>query len=630
MTNQDSQYPIHPIHLLHRVPSTQGDYSISDELEIDGKLNKYNETKKGFLFGWVAKKIIPIITGIILIIIGVIYKEEEFLFTPVNKIIIPIITMIIGIIFVIYGAVFVIFGGVFLGSGAFYLHHQAQYEKENTEKQRLLEVYVQRASQESETRQKIVSDFYQRVSDVVRKNSPEGMEKILQDTETVNTFKNNTALLNAEIKIVLRRLNDSDQKVEKWIQELKEVLNDKSDKNQNNKKYQMLQDNLKNYQDGGLLKGTVVRFLYEIKLMGYYNENSYSYPSVINLSGADATNIVLKDAWIPYINLTGAWLNRGNFENADMRFSSLNRAVFQGAILTEANLTGANLTEANLTGANLTESNLATYTTKDKDTNVVIRTNLTKADIAEADLREANLRGANLEFSVTKDKDTNVVIRTNLTKADIAEASLINCSQINDKDTDVVTNLFNCTINDPGTDRVIKTFSGADLTETNLTRANLTGADLTGANLIGANLIGANLKDANLIGANLTNITFDGTKWNNAFYSDETNKKKYRTKFPQDFDAKGKDMINIGKGAKLENQNLRGFNLSNLNLTNAILKNADLREADLTGANLTDTKLKNACYNQNTKGLNDEIKQTMRETTPDDSKKTCTEINNLK
>ncbi len=86
-------------------------------------------------------------------------------------------------------------------------------------------------------------------------------------------------------------------------------------------------------------KGYLIRFLNE---QGLLKANQQE----LSLSGANLRGIILKDAWLPDINLEGTYMLNGELQNV-----SLKRANLKQTDLTGADLTGADLTGADLTGA---------------------------------------------------------------------------------------------------------------------------------------------------------------------------------------------------------------------------------------------------------------------------------------
>ena len=101
-----------------------------------------------------------------------------------------------------------------------------------------------------------------------------------------------------------------------------------------------------------------------------------------DLTGADLTDAVLRDA-----DLTGAVLT-----DADLTGAVLRGADLTGAVLTDADLTGAVLRGADLRRADLTDADLTDAVLRDAD--------LTGADLRRADLTDADLTGADLTDAV--------------------------------------------------------------------------------------------------------------------------------------------------------------------------------------------------------------------------------------
>ena len=242
----------------------------------------------------------------------------------------------------------------------------------------------------------------------------------------------------------------------------------------------------------------------------------------------------------------------------------------------KANLEGANLTGADLTGANL-------YGAK-----------LEGANLTDVKLTGANLYGA-------------ILIRANLYGAILIRAKLTNAISY------------------------FATLTGANLTGANLTGAILTGANLSGANLYGAILIRANLKYADLTGAdltdaNLTNVKSGSITGNPLSLPNDYKMIKGYIVGPdvdltganltdanlKNVDLTGADLTDVNlTGADLTDANLKNVDLTDANLTDANLTDADLTGADLTDANLTGAILTDALYNEKTKGLTKEQKNSM-------------------
>ena len=166
----------------------------------------------------------------------------------------------------------------------------------------------------------------------------------------------------------------------------------------------------------------------------------------------------------------------------------LSGAGLFGSNLSRANLSGANLFEADLSGANLSGANLS-------------RADLSGAELSGADLSDACLSNANL-------------IDVNLIDANLSDAYL--------------SDVF---------------LGGADLSNSNLTNVVLVGSDLSYAILNGADLKDANLDDVEFSGTELSFVRFNNdTTWMNAMYCCD---KRLKTKFPEGFDPKEHDMIEV-------------------------------------------------------------------------------------
>jgi hypothetical protein len=109
--------------------------------------------------------------------------------------------------------------------------------------------------------------------------------------------------------------------------------------------------------DTGKLKGLLIRYLYDAKLIGYdtLDGKNTIVPGVMHLYSANITKVVLEDAWLPGIDLQKTWLNEGNFKNA-----YLNRAKLLQDSLLYADFTGSDLSGADFTNADLRFAKLKT------------------------------------------------------------------------------------------------------------------------------------------------------------------------------------------------------------------------------------------------------------------------------
>jgi uncharacterized protein YjbI with pentapeptide repeats len=178
-------------------------------------------------------------------------------------------------------------------------------------------------------------------------------------------------------------------------------------------------DNRKNYEDGGVLKGQVLRFLYETNLVRRCHNTSeatseaetfagctsllsgarlddLALESPIPLPGIDLTGAMLPGAKLQSIDLTEAQLEKANFTGADLSGAFLKGARMQNILLEDAvvkgtDLQGADLTDAFARRANLDGANLSKATLTNA---YLVEANLSNANLQDADLRSADLSGA--------------------------------------------------------------------------------------------------------------------------------------------------------------------------------------------------------------------------------------------
>ena len=172
------------------------------------------------------------------------------------------------------------------------------------------------AAKESEDREKVLTEYATSISKLVLDN------KLRENNNTPNAVKN---LARGETLIALRRLNVSDKQAK-----------------DNDPKV-----------DKGELKGLLIRYLFESKLINYNPE-----APVIDLSGSDITKVRLMAAWLPTIHLKGAFLNEADFRNADLTRANLVNSRLKKADFTNSKLVYANLDSANLTGSTLISADL--------------------------------------------------------------------------------------------------------------------------------------------------------------------------------------------------------------------------------------------------------------------------------
>jgi uncharacterized protein YjbI with pentapeptide repeats len=160
-----------------------------------------------------------------------------------------------------------------------------------------------------------------------------------------------------------------------------------------------------------------------------------------NLSGANLSGTNLSGAWLEDAGLFRANLRDTDLHGADsshpwsdanLRSAELSRlgeeADLSGADLSDLNLRDANLWEADLSDADLRDANLSGAFLKDAN---LSGANLEKADLSDvgllrANLRDAKLSGANLSDARLKDAKLSgaVLSGADLSSADLSEADL--------------------------------------------------------------------------------------------------------------------------------------------------------------------------------------------------------------
>jgi uncharacterized protein YjbI with pentapeptide repeats len=125
-------------------------------------------------------------------------------------------------------------------------------------------------------------------------------------------------------------------------------------------------------------KGTLVQFIYEAKLIGFFNP------------GTDATKDIIEPPIIELnrADLSGADLFAANLSEANLSTATLFAANLREAILIHANLNDADLVIADLSGAHLSGASFR-YA-------YLSGAHLTGADLRDANLFDAYLRGADL------------------------------------------------------------------------------------------------------------------------------------------------------------------------------------------------------------------------------------------
>jgi uncharacterized protein YjbI with pentapeptide repeats len=183
-----------------------------------------------------------------------------------------------------------------------------------------------------------------------------------------------------------------------------------------------------------IMKGRVIKFLYESQLIGYCSLDKSSSEKCSNLkeplirladAGLDKSQIsksikVLVAVDLSYSSLNGSDLSSVDLQESNFNNASLQSSNFKESVLDDANLKYANLTDANLEGTHLhsTELQYAHLTNADLTGAELTNANLTNANLTGADLTGADLINANLtNTELTNANFTNALLcGTNLTE----------------------------------------------------------------------------------------------------------------------------------------------------------------------------------------------------------------------
>ncbi len=259
----------------------------------------------------------------------------------------------------------------------------------------LREINAQSRSEQTQ-RNQVMTSYINAMTDFLKEQSPE------KDKNKVRTAQ---MIVRARTLNVLRQL-DSDRQDNSEIQK-SSLLGFLSNQG----------DNRENYEDGGVLKGQVLRFLYETNLVrrcpntSEATSETETFASCTSLlSGAHLDDLALESPIpLPEIDLTGAMLPGAKLQSIDLKEAQLEKANFTGADLSGAFLTsarmqnillqdavakGTDLQGADLTGAFARRANL--------DGANLSKATLTKAYLVEADLSNANLQDADLRSAVLR------------------------------------------------------------------------------------------------------------------------------------------------------------------------------------------------------------------------------------
>ena len=175
----------------------------------------------------------------------------------------------------------------------------------------------------------------------------------------------------------------------------------------------------------------------------------------LDLSNADFTNAIIRDANLTSANLDNIDLQGGQVIDANLSLSSLKYAN-----LTDLTLTNSILQSVNANGLSLSRSQVASI-------------DFSSADLAQADLSNAIFDDCN--FSSTSFLGASLLDST-FKNSFFKNASLVNIDSLNLDLSDC--DLSNATISGY--------LTGADLRNTNLSGADFSNSDLTQSNLLGA------------------------------------------------------------------------------------------------------------------------------------------------
>lgn len=210
-------------------------------------------------------------------------------------------------------------------------------------------------------------------------------------------------------------------------------------------------------------KGMLVEFLYTDGLIN-------GQQAILNLNGADLSQVWLEHANLPGINLSGANLRGADLSGANLRGADLSSADLSCVDQSHAKSSCANLSHADLNHANVSKAILS------------------YADLKQDNLTYADFTGAQLDFA---DLEYAALIQAKLPLADLYKSTL------------TATNLSSANLNDAN-------LGFASLDHAILRNATLLYADLDHAVLTQADFSKANMDHADLNHAKLTNAKLNG------------------------------------------------------------------------------------------------------------------------
>ena len=145
----------------------------------------------------------------------------------------------------------------------------------------------------------------------------------------------------------------------------------------------------------GVRKGLLIQFLFEAELI-----TGSSSDVIINLRGADLSDVNLNSANLSGADLVGAYLGYANLDGADLHGADLHcddltYGIRDGGYHVCTDLRGAYLRGANLSGADLSCINRR-HIVQVLCTDALNSVSLRDVNLRGADLHDANLRGAYL------------------------------------------------------------------------------------------------------------------------------------------------------------------------------------------------------------------------------------------
>ncbi len=232
-------------------------------------------------------------------------------------------------------------------------------------------------------------------------------------------------------------------------------------------------------------KGSVLQFLHE---SGLIDKNK----RIIDLSGANLTEVKLNSVNLSKADLSGADLSKADLSGTNLTEANLTRPNQPGVTrLKEANLTGAILSGANLSGAYLEGANL-------------VAANLRGADLRAAFLRGANLvraklMGANLHGAILSGAK---LVAADLSGADLSRAILRLATMFEEaRRKEEMRSEIKLLAADLGIPEPTLPNCTADLSTADLRRANLSDANLK--NAIGVTVEELEKQAASLKGATM-------------------------------------------------------------------------------------------------------------------------------